>query len=115
MSDNDRALDIEIAQLLGWRWEGDEGGVHYLRRPNVPGYLAMRAGDDLYPTSDLLPYSTDHTAVRLVEDEIERRGLVGPYVKALYAIVGKQGSWSLIRATPEQRCAAALRAVGGRG
>jgi hypothetical protein len=59
---------------------------------------------------------------RLLEDEIERRGLEEQYVRALYQelqlaieeaaprtwYVGWDDIFSLIRATPEQRCRAFL-------
>lgn len=111
---DDRELDIRIAVFLGWQWV-QEGNIFYLRWRDAPGFAAMNAGGELYPTSALLHYSTNWQYVRLIEDEIERRGLVHAYVTALYAIVGKRGAWSLIRATPEQRCLAALRAIGREG
>ena len=57
-------------------------------------------------------------AVGLLEDEIERRGLESAYVMALRRIVTPvwpedAARWALIRATPEERCRAALAAVGG--
>jgi hypothetical protein len=64
--------------------------------------------------------STDAVAVAEMEAEVERRGLQYPYVVALTAIVahtksaqqGWQNGWHLLRATPAQRCHAALRAAG---
>lgn len=108
----DRELDIRIAVFLGWAWV-QEGDIFYLRWHDAPGFAAMNASGELYPTSALLHYSTDRQLVQLVEDEIERRNLVHSYVKHLYAIVGKRGAWSLIRATPKQRCCAALKAASG--
>jgi hypothetical protein len=110
MQQNSRELDIRIAVFLGWTWVQD-GAAFYLRWQGRPGFAAMNAGGETYETSALLHYSTDVQLVRLVEDEIERRELVGPYVKALYAITGADDKWALIRATPEQRCLAALRAA----
>jgi hypothetical protein len=49
--------------------------------------------------------------VRQVEDEIERRGLGSQYAGALAGVVTGD-LWAIIRATPEQRCRAALIAVG---
>jgi len=54
-----------------------------------------------------------------MEEEIERRGLLGDYVAALQShlrILGRHvievmETWELIHATPEQRCRAALEAV----
>ena len=74
-------------------------------------------------------YTTDIVAARLVEDEIERRGLVDAYIDALAVLIdpngndisifdtiiemnGRRALWALLRATPEQRCWAALRAMG---
>lgn len=81
------------------------------------------------------PYSTDIAAVRLVEDEIERRGLGWEYAQELLRLVAypdgsnaydrapKRGSfflesqptdrdlWPLLRATPRQKCLAAIKTV----
>lgn len=72
-------------------------------------------------------YTTDHAAARDVEDEIERRGLKQEYLRALIDDVAPimfqdayenfrddayDGLWAFTRATPEQRCKAALRAIG---
>jgi hypothetical protein len=67
------------------------------------------------------PVSTDHTAARLLEDEIERRGKVSDYAGALAEMVGVGDDfwydatggdvWQIIRATPEQRARAFLEAV----
>lgn len=72
--------------------------------------------------------STDYTTARLVEDEIERRGFQRTYTFALGVVLlptDEKGyyikktpidsAWSLIRATPDQRCEAAWRACGGAG
>jgi hypothetical protein len=64
--------------------------------------------------------STDPTAAYEMEAEIERRGLQYPYTVALTSIVahtksaqqGWENGWRLMRATPAQRCHAALRAAG---
>lgn len=117
---DDRALDIAIAQMLGWRWV-DEGGIRHLRWHDAPGFAAMEAGGEVYPTSLLLHYSGDAAAARLIEDEIERRGIGEAYIWYLAEVIGhpRHVAWSsldmfaLLRATPEQRCRAALRAVGG--
>lgn len=59
---------------------------------------------------------------QLVEDEIEKRGLETKYISCLQEIVWNgeysehdyplELKWRLLRATPEQRCLAALRACG---
>jgi hypothetical protein len=64
--------------------------------------------------------STDPAAAYELEAEVERRGLQYPYTVALTAIVahtkssqqGWENGWRLMRATPAQRCHAALRAAG---
>ena len=62
-------------------------------------------------------YSTDIAAAVQVEDEIERRGLIRPYLDALWDVTGNlyargpQAMWALLRATPEERCQAALKAL----
>jgi hypothetical protein len=58
------------------------------------------------------------SAARLLEDEIERRGLHGPYIGALLTEMGQPHTyhpsieidikWALLRATPEQRARAFL-------
>ncbi len=70
--------------------------------------------------SNLPPLSTDHAAARLVEDAIERRGLELDYTQALARLVrpddrhwAVRTSWALLRATPAERCRAALEAVRG--
>lgn len=73
-------------------------------------------------------YTTDHDAARLIEDEIERRGLRRAYLLALdeilfsaycrqddyeYLELTLDEAWRFLRATPEERCRAALVAIGG--
>lgn len=94
-------------------------------------------------TGGIPDFSTDHAAARLLEDEIERRGLVEKYQNALIDVFGFdmqvfnsaieisshavcpsipnntfqwQGHaflWALIRATPEQKARAFLEVVKG--
>ena len=67
------------------------------------------------------PYTESILATHQVEAEIERRGLQRPYLQALSEEVRCVSSdpyvslWAMLRATPEQRCRAALRAVRGEG
>lgn len=77
-------------------------------------------------------FSTDPAAARLLEDEIERRGLQMAYTAAMIDVLGldpgiemtepaislwlcrnvmPQDLWTLIRATPEQKARAFLAAV----
>ena len=61
-------------------------------------------------------------AIKAMEDEIERRGLIKQYVAAVWSAIGQAGhngegpniwkeEWALIRATPEQKAAAFLEAI----
>jgi len=62
-------------------------------------------------------FSTSYTDVRLLEDEIERRGLWQQYIGVLLDILNSYDRpsmvdiWAIIRATPEQRARAFLEAV----
>lgn len=71
--------------------------------------------------ANLFDPSTDIESARMLEDEIERRGLQEPYVYALGKIIGMRDIndwleaedwWRFLRATPEQRARAFLEAVG---
>lgn len=66
-------------------------------------------------------YTGDLSTAALVEEEVERRRLHGAYLIALFGVLGIYGDpeplgtrslWMLVHATPDQRCHAALRAVG---
>lgn len=59
-------------------------------------------------------YDDDIEAAMEVEDEIQQRGLIEPYVNALEKLVGL-GRWNLVHAPPKTRCRAALLAVEGAG
>lgn len=76
----------------------------------------------------ILHYSDDYAASRLLEDEIERRGLQEQYILALGDVVTTTDSivkdmlrlaseseillyWRILRATPEQRAWAFLEAI----
>lgn len=74
-----------------------------------------------WPNCAEITPSTNIKDAQAVEDVIERRELIEPYTDTLARICGiamnstqlRPGeSWALIRATPEQRCLAALRTVG---
>lgn len=106
-----RELDEQIALALGWK------GV---------GFACMMGPyEDLYYKSytndgyDVVPhFSADPDATYLLEDEIERRGLIEDYISALDKLVtypsdlGWQGyRWGILRATPEQRVRAFLAAL----
>jgi hypothetical protein len=86
---------------------------------------ANGANDGSAPITSAIPWdaprpSTDPAAASEMEAEIEHRGLQYPYTVALTSIVahtkssqqGWENGWCLMRATPAQRCHAALRAAG---
>ena len=113
--------------VMGWKWLP-------VQRPGPadwyllcdPGWGEPQAeGAIELPDGRLLPRdapkpSRDPAAARDVEAEIERRCCQYPYTVALVAIaLGRdrkradwRDAWAAARATPDQRCRAALRAVG---
>lgn len=100
-----RERDVLIARRV-MRWGVDER------------YVTDSRGRLMYFTDELPALSTDHAAARLVEDEISLLDLYAEYVAALVAVVAPEADlestdviWSVIRATPEERCRAALIAV----
>lgn len=128
-----RELDIAIALLLGWRWV-DDGGVKHLRWHDAPGFAAMEAGGEVYPTSLLLRYSTDVSAAWMVVEWLHKYGSVVievlPYAVWVYIqivapdVADGGGPIDACRdfrkvhlsadTAPLAICRAALRAVGGR-
>ena len=68
---------------------------------------------------DLIPfYSSDCAATKEVEDRINELGLWHEYASALLEATGTQYQsslpvivWAIVRATPEERCRAALKAM----
>lgn len=117
-----RDLDARVAErVMGWCQETS----HITPKATVTSW---RAPAGTLPIPYLLNFfgdipllSADPAAARLVEDEIERRGLWRAYTEALLlAVIDLPPGvdtifegWALIRATPEQRCRAALAAVEG--
>jgi hypothetical protein len=107
-----RRLDAQVHQAL-WPRHNVEGNEY------CDGAHEKSAGRHW---RDIPAYSTDPAAARLVEDEIERRGLQEPYVRALVGgaeeathrlwYCGVDDLWRVATATPEQRCRAALAVVG---
>lgn len=90
--------NVTLAQLLGWRRQGAD-------------WLASDGSIILGGTP---AFTTSLDAMRTVEDEIERRGLVVPYSEALKAVVASAhplqpdqhymvAAWRLIHATASQR------------
>ncbi len=104
-------LDAVVAvEVMGWtRVEGKKRVFWTLNK----GYIF----------GGLRGFSTDANAVREVEAEIERRGLMVEYIKMLISVVfnGKRDETILflddwfqaVHASAEQRCRAALRVVMG--
>jgi hypothetical protein len=106
------------------------GAHHDPRFPgDVVGYWVFPNGDRLL-SGEIPDYADDHNAARLVEDEIERRGLQEEYIKALTRqldlnvfVASASGdyrafefhpdeAWAFLHAAPEKRCRAALQAIG---
>jgi hypothetical protein len=82
------------------------------------GFFCPRchASESARPELCVRPFSSDIAMTRLLEDVIEQRGMHDAYVRALLDIVIPEGTsvlsfWRLIRATPEQRARAFLRAL----
>lgn len=111
-----------------WVDEGDENSPWYMSRDAVykvrePGVRPNELGRWCRPVPF---YTTDLTAARIVEDEIERRRLQLVYIKRLIELLdiydaslrsdqhdlSTYALWQLSRATSDQRCYAALKAVG---
>jgi hypothetical protein len=86
--------------------------------------VSMRYRENERPTEEAVwldcpDFTSRLDAVRLMEDEIERRGLQELYSEILHYMCAsfsdsfQMARWKVLRATPEQRCRAALRAVKG--
>lgn len=93
-------------------------GDFYFHADNGSRFMYWPWPMHFYPNQLVPEFSTQVAAAHEVEDEIERRELKCSYVTELLIILGHytmRGDfneyWDLVRATPEQRCLAALRAV----
>lgn len=106
-----RKLDIQCAEAMGWI------------RTGSPEKEEWRNHEYAY-VNELPAYSTDQAAARLLEDEIERQGLLVNYITELGNIVLdyttlQNGAalypalsvWDILRATPEQRARALLEVI----
>ncbi len=102
-------LDEQCARAMGWTVVDEPINFRGVQ-VGVAGYLGR----------DLPYFASDHNSARLLEDEIERRGLQSTYIEALFTVLGCPGLgweddtaflWSLIRATPEQKARAFLNTV----
>lgn len=127
--------DVALARLLGYtvyHYDKDvyRNCYYCLMTPSYHAVLPFREGErrtEVEAWNDA-PSCTSLDTACLVEDEIERRnqswGMKGDgprtlYLIALSGIVGahpgtESGLWTLLRATPEQRCEAAWLAMGGK-
>lgn len=117
-----RELNTAVAlEVMGWYewdgvgdWDGPEGVTMFTYWGDDDGALAVYPDSSDEPKSLFDPSHCMGSACE-VEDEIERRGLGSQYAGAL-AVRIRGGLWDMLRATPEQRCRAALvvvRTVGG--
>lgn len=132
LSETARALDAQVAEeIFGYTWQPlapDDFAGHDVTHVLQGAWrgsgeiqschrIAERRSDGHIRYFQNAPFSTDYTAVRLVEDEIERRGLGPRFVAELGACVcleypyANRGVWRILRASPEDRCRAALSAV----
>lgn len=127
------ALDRAITDLLGGivchrRSNNSCNGLHYIRcvACGADGHGNCYGNGDGAVTIDCCSetpfYSSDYNDCRLVEDEIERRGRWEIYLHYLLyeldiygEVYSEKDIWKCMRATPEQRCRAALKAVKGGG
>ena len=124
---------LVLASVMGWQWvplRGGDGSTRQLLWDPAWGRPADHPSADEFrtlPGGRLVPWdaprpSADANAARDVEERVAQRRLQYPYTVALVAMLqggatkkateGWREAWAAARATPEQRCRAALRAVG---
>ena len=125
-----RELDEACARALGWIWAepratglGIEMNTTFLADPEAH-YISGLAAYAI-PLERSLPlskawntfvpaFSTDYIAARLLEDEIERRGLHDVYIRALlpayhsFEVMTTDELFAFLRTAPEQRSRAFL-------
>lgn len=120
-----RERDTALAQALGYtiyHYDKDyrENCYYMLMDPNGDPVIAGRSGErktEAGAWDDAPNFTTDYDDCRLVEDEIEHRNLQDRYAEALFCLVNDKALftvvewWNLIRATPEERCRAALEVL----
>lgn len=131
-----RELDREVATLLGWTvqpWIDSNSGKTFYKIVDPNGkeqrvYNSVIIYDtELRAWKNVPQFSTNIDAAWQVESEIERRGLAVVYVAALCRVLNlatygfgpmfESGEWDtddmwrFLRATPEERCRAALAAA----
>jgi len=112
-------LNAQVAErVMGLGSENIARNTHY----HFPGEMGRYCGRYGYSVLlDIPDYSGSLDAAWQMEEEIERQGLHGSFVRELvWAAADSAGDfnlqspyalWLLIHATPEQRCEAALEAV----
>lgn len=130
-----RERDLLVAEhVMGYRRATDDTRDYAGTRHG--GEVLVPPGETLASLREWLPrrgdipfgyfvteeYTRSPTAARAVEDAIARRQLYADYCGALAHLVGlddreledygRIALWPIIAATPEQRCRAALMAVG---
>lgn len=100
-------------------------GVDGIDRPCDAGEPYELSGMDGKTPMPLPFFSQDIRACRLIDDVIEQRGVQQRYIEELASLRGCPGSratmptiwswdglWCVMRASPADRCRAALRAMG---
>jgi hypothetical protein len=115
-----RELDVQCAKLLGWT--GIQADCYTPTGKDWCGTNPERTGGwDGHGRTYIPHYSVRPEAARILEEEIERRGLKDTYINELIDACAGQAItmlddltfadlWSLIRATPEQRAQAFVTA-----
>lgn len=104
-----RQRDALVAEFMGWKFQ---------RPTHGPCCTCQHCGRHYDDCCESCHYTTEREAALPVEDEIERMGLARNYIDELVHIVDVPAlddtlwDWMLLRATPDQRCLAALRAKG---
>jgi hypothetical protein len=107
-------LDEQCARPMGWI----RSGTPEFRDGKWITHEGWRDSNYSY-INELPAYSTDPAAARLLEDEIEERGKINAYMTHLCRECGIRtfdrmdvaDAYALIRATPEQRAQAFLKAI----
>lgn len=130
-----RERDLLVAEhVMGYRRVTDDtadaAGTRHANEILVPPGQSLQSLQEWLPRRGQIAfgyfvterYTERHDAARAIEDAIARRRLYADYCGALAHLVGLDdreledyGSialWPIVAATPEQRCHAALMAVG---
>ncbi len=120
-----RERDLLVAEhVMGYRRVTDDtadyAGTRHGGEVLLPPGETFASMQEWLPRRGVIPfgyfvterYTVSPREARAVEDEIARRGLGSQYAGALAGLLGDTDLWTVIRATPEQRCRAALITVG---